>query len=135
MQEKLVLKKRFLIVDDSKSEEFHYNSAENKIHGDLYLNLNLIFDPIIQNHPELLQEYPILNLEYHKDGSRKGLSEMLDNYNSEYQDIYKNIFKRASMFYSEDEISEFLKKLKSRDLNSSKNSSLNKKDSEFEALL
>ena len=121
--------------DDSKSEEFHYNSAENKIHGDLYLNLNLIFDPIIQNHPELLQEYPILNLEYNKDGSRKGLSEMLDNYNSKYQDIYKNIFKRASMFYSEDEISEFLKKLKSRDLNSSKNSSLNKKDSEFEALL
>lgn len=121
--------------NDSKSESMHYNSAENKIHEGSYLNLNLIFDPIIQRHPELLKEHPILNLEYREDGSRKSLSEILDNYHSEYQDIYKNIFKRASMFYAESEISEFLKKIKSRPSKPSENSLYNKKNSEFEPLL
>ena len=121
--------------NDSKSESMHYNSAEKKIHEGSYLNLNLIFDPIIQRHPELLKEHPILNLEYREDGSRKSLSEILDNYHSEYQDIYKNIFKRASMFYAESEISEFLKKIKSRPSKPSENSLYNKKNSEFEPLL
>lgn len=42
-----------------------------------------LFDSIVAEHPEIIMKYPIFNVEYHPDGSRKGVIQILESLDRE----------------------------------------------------
>ena len=76
-----------------------------------------LFDEVIEEHPEILSKYPIFNIEYQKDGKRKGIIEILEALDheavsrneDEISDIANCIF---GEYYVVDDAVEMLTQLK-----------------------
>lgn len=58
-----------------------------------HVDFNLAFDTLIKYIPSILEEYPILKLEYNKDGYTKSYEELLLSQNDDNKELIDNILK------------------------------------------
>ena len=69
-------KKNYRFFELKKLEFFNRKSILFKGKN---VNFNDFFDYVIQEHPEFIEKYPHLKLEYNEDGKRKGLREIIEH--------------------------------------------------------
>lgn len=66
-----VLERLNKIIEREKN--FYLRALSKKYMGNEEADIELYFDTVIKEHPEKLEEYPILKVEYNEDGSRKSI--------------------------------------------------------------
>ncbi len=69
------IKEQFILT--AESQKFQFISRDNIRFKGKVVNFNDLFDIIIKEKPEILQEYPHLKIEYEENGDKKSLRKIL----------------------------------------------------------
>lgn len=121
-----ILEQMNMLSEDDKKKKTELKEKENfKILHSYYLNINgynyekgILFDDVLLRNTNLLTKYPVLEIEYNKDGSRKELLEILKSLENELiknQRTEEEIIGIANCifgeFYEVENVSETLRSL------------------------